>query len=723
MAPPTKKAKVIAIQAPVSGSVNPRSVLRLKETWSIDVIEKARASTTLTPTEKKDLLYLTKSASQHPMADAGLFFGFCTPARNKPAHRLPQAVVQSALRGGAFLTICPEKLLLHIAGAFGDDVTPAQCRAVFAHHKQSVSCNESRSMFDIDDQTGSLPDITEGMFGRIATTLEIGFQNVPTKKQVTFDRLLQWVIFQHLRFLISALADRCIQVSVITQDGLLIDRMLSDEELEAVGAFIPTLITQKPWPLTNAPSFACKQKPTKKRPGSDQTVVAKKDEISSISWLPTGKQIEFYNQGAVMELSAWSRLDPDLRDFANAISDPKRRFSSKVDYENGDIGYGNMPGWLFRLLAPRDMRLLVTKSYDWCDNVGDDKAEKVREALRVFFSDVLTPSFVQLCCPRPEGLLIIGNTDYDPLDEYLDAISDHVYGFTGGDNDGGIRIEFTFNEISPNPSDPSPREGPGCVISQRNLLTPSMLRPWQKQVYDMVMGPKDSRTVSWYFDWDGNIGKSMLLKMLCCDRHLRVCHVDGKASDIACLVLDAVENGGLDLVVFDIPRTSIHRLKTLYGVMETMKNGSFFSGKYKPGQVCINHPHVLVFANVPPDWDTLSRDRYGDINMVQNGTAIKVEYPSAAALTILDADGWTKEQLAPYAMDIIQGIRRHIDANYSDITPEDYACCLVGDIVDSDTFPNSLARLQINIRRAARHIQGILPEKPAWKWLIEASDW
>ena len=214
----------------------------------------------------------------------------------------------------------------------------------------------------------------------------------------------------------------------------------------------------------------------------------------------------------------------------------------------------------------------------------------------------------------------------------------------------------------------------------------------------------------------------MLLKMLCCDRHLRVCHVDGKANDIACLVLEAVENGGLDLIVVDIPRTAIHRLKSLYGVMENMKNGSFFSGKYKPGQVCFDHPHVLVFANVPPDWDTLSRDRYGHVYMVQNGmTTLKVQEPSEALFQILSAEdgqnSWTKEQLAPYAMGIVEGIRRHIDACYMDIYPEPEASCCVGDIFYSDNVPSSLSKLKINIRCAAKYTQGLLQGKPGWKWI------
>ena len=44
--------------------------------------------------------------------------------------------------------------------------------------------------------------------------------------------------------------------------------------------------------------------------------------------------------------------------------------------------------------------------------------------------------------------------------------------------------------------------------------------------------------------------------------------------------------------------------------MEAIKNGCFFSGKYESGMVRFNSPHILVFANEPPERTKLSQDRW-----------------------------------------------------------------------------------------------------------------
>jgi hypothetical protein len=44
--------------------------------------------------------------------------------------------------------------------------------------------------------------------------------------------------------------------------------------------------------------------------------------------------------------------------------------------------------------------------------------------------------------------------------------------------------------------------------------------------------------------------------------------------------------------------------------MENVKDGLFFSTKYESGMVRYNPPHVIVFANVPPDVTKMSADRW-----------------------------------------------------------------------------------------------------------------
>jgi len=47
-----------------------------------------------------------------------------------------------------------------------------------------------------------------------------------------------------------------------------------------------------------------------------------------------------------------------------------------------------------------------------------------------------------------------------------------------------------------------------------------------------------------------------------------------------------------------------------YTGMEEIKDMFFYSGKYEGGMVCGRNPHVMVFANEPPDYDKMSANRW-----------------------------------------------------------------------------------------------------------------
>lgn len=62
------------------------------------------------------------------------------------------------------------------------------------------------------------------------------------------------------------------------------------------------------------------------------------------------------------------------------------------------------------------------------------------------------------------------------------------------------------------------------------------------------------------------------------------------------------------IIIIDIPRYNMDYIS--YGGMEEIKNGCFFSSKYEGGMVLMNSPHVIVFANQPPDEGMMSKDRW-----------------------------------------------------------------------------------------------------------------
>lgn len=68
------------------------------------------------------------------------------------------------------------------------------------------------------------------------------------------------------------------------------------------------------------------------------------------------------------------------------------------------------------------------------------------------------------------------------------------------------------------------------------------------------------------------------------------------------------------LIVVDCPRSQQDYIN--YGAIEQIKNGLIFSGKYEGTQLVFNSPHVIVFANEPPDYSKMSMDRWNVVQIV-----------------------------------------------------------------------------------------------------------
>ena len=64
----------------------------------------------------------------------------------------------------------------------------------------------------------------------------------------------------------------------------------------------------------------------------------------------------------------------------------------------------------------------------------------------------------------------------------------------------------------------------------------------------------------------------------------------------------------LKIVCFDLPRNNGNNIS--YDALESIKNGIIINMKYETGQKLCDSPHILVFANMPPDVDKLSLDRW-----------------------------------------------------------------------------------------------------------------
>lgn len=139
-------------------------------------------------------------------------------------------------------------------------------------------------------------------------------------------------------------------------------------------------------------------------------------------------------------------------------------------------------------------------------------------------------------------------------------------------------------------------------------------KPWQQDIVDIIEGPVDRRKLHWFHEPVGNTGKSFLAKYLFLKYDAIVC--EGVRNDVFNQVKMWMEAHEDDqdpgVVIVDVPRCVDH---ISWHAIESLKSGMLYSGKYEGGVCVFEIPHVICFANVPPDLSRMSQDRW-DIHLV-----------------------------------------------------------------------------------------------------------
>jgi len=140
----------------------------------------------------------------------------------------------------------------------------------------------------------------------------------------------------------------------------------------------------------------------------------------------------------------------------------------------------------------------------------------------------------------------------------------------------------------------------------------SLLRPWQAALLDVVEEDPNPRAIHWIWENTGNVGKSWMANYLGCLKGATILTA-GKKVDMAYIYAQKPTN----IVIFDLSRTTEtteeqrkHFLDGIYSLAEDLKNGRVVSTKYESKTVFFSPPHVVFFANFPPDMTKWSADRY-----------------------------------------------------------------------------------------------------------------
>jgi len=135
---------------------------------------------------------------------------------------------------------------------------------------------------------------------------------------------------------------------------------------------------------------------------------------------------------------------------------------------------------------------------------------------------------------------------------------------------------------------------------------------WQKELLDEVKLPPNSRTVIWYYDKNGNQGKTWLSKWLL---------LSGAAAYFTNCKYENIAHAynGERIVIFDFSRCLDGKVG--YNAIECVKNGVLFSPKYNSTTKVFKSPWVICMANFKPDYSKLSRDRWV-VRTLEDGTSL-----------------------------------------------------------------------------------------------------
>jgi hypothetical protein len=132
--------------------------------------------------------------------------------------------------------------------------------------------------------------------------------------------------------------------------------------------------------------------------------------------------------------------------------------------------------------------------------------------------------------------------------------------------------------------------------------------PWQGDILALLETAADERRVFWYWEINGNCGKSFLTKYI--DWKYNAIIANGKQSDVFNQYKNYLDDTKRQpkVAIIDIPRS--HKDYVCYSTLEKIKDGLLYSGKYEGGKIRLVPHHLIIFANFEPDISKLSEDRW-----------------------------------------------------------------------------------------------------------------
>lgn len=151
---------------------------------------------------------------------------------------------------------------------------------------------------------------------------------------------------------------------------------------------------------------------------------------------------------------------------------------------------------------------------------------------------------------------------------------------------------FAFGPLAPKKSD-------------IKVLQWEQLYAWQREIVDICRSPPDDRKVYWFWEPNGNVGKTSLIKYILVNLP-NACF--SRATKSADILTSASEDKNVYL--FDFARSQEGFAPWI--AIEQLKDGLISDCKLKKEarNIIMNPPTVICFANWSPDTSALSADRW-----------------------------------------------------------------------------------------------------------------
>lgn len=140
----------------------------------------------------------------------------------------------------------------------------------------------------------------------------------------------------------------------------------------------------------------------------------------------------------------------------------------------------------------------------------------------------------------------------------------------------------------------------------KELKCITILRPWQEKILNLTKGEPDGRSIYWFWENKGGVGKSSFCKYMVI-KHNVLCIQGGKLADIMNIIFNT-NMDEVNTVIIDIPRNNGNKVS--YNSIECILNGMITNTKFETGVKLFNPPHVIVFSNQAPETEKLSEDRW-----------------------------------------------------------------------------------------------------------------